>query len=79
MTHERIREANVSHGQCVLKQKCISRNGWRKRRHGAQKKKEKEERKKNKQTKTNMGGGQADIYFYETVMDVSRRVERERG
>ena len=50
MTHERIREANVSHGQCVLKQKCISRNGWRKRRHGAQKKKEKEERKKtNKQ------------------------------
>ena len=43
------------------------------------KKKKKEKKQKNKQTKTNMGGGQADIYFYETVMDVSRRVERERG
>ena len=42
-------------------------------------KKKKKEKKQNKQTKTNMRGGQADIYFYETVMDVSRRVERERG
>jgi hypothetical protein len=68
--HERIREANVSHGQCTE----TAEYGWRKRRHGAQKKL----RKKKKTKKTNMGGGQADILLYSDRSDGCEQASRER-